>query len=130
MKVVIDCNILVSAARSGGTCGRVIGEALRHHKIILSQPILDEYLEISHRAKHAQYANNMLTIIKEIEQVSMMVAPSNVVFGIRDPDDEVYLATAVAGGAVVVTGNTKDFTKPKYGPVVILTPRMFIDHVK
>ena len=43
MKVVIDCNVLVSAARSGGVCGRVIVEAVRHHEVVLSDPIVDEY---------------------------------------------------------------------------------------
>jgi len=130
MKVVIDCNVVVSAARAGGTCGRVLVEALRHHEIVLSKPILDEYLEIARRPNHAHYSGILHAIIKEIENVATMVEPENVTFGLRDPDDEVYLATAVAGGAVVTTGNTKDFTKPKYGPVDILSPRMFLDHME
>ena len=49
------------------------------------------------------------------------------VYGLRDPDDEVYLATAEAGGAVLITGNTRDFTEPRYGAVEVLTPRAFLD---
>lgn len=130
MKVVIDCNVIVSAARAGGTCGKVIVEAVRTHKIVLSELILDEYREISHRLKQAQYRDVPLAIIDEIERVATSVEPENITFGLGDSDDEIYLATAVAGSAVLITGNTKDFTKPKYGPVEILSPRAFLDQVK
>ncbi len=56
-----------------------------------------------------------------------MVEPADIRFGLRDPDDEVYLATAAAGGAVLVTGNLRDFTEPRYGPVEIWSPRAFLD---
>ena len=130
MKVVIDCNVVVSAARSGGICGKVIVEAVRHHVIVLSDPILDEYLMIARRPKHAHHRNNLLAIIKEIKKVAIMAEPAEAVFGLHDPDDEVYLATAGAGGAVLVTGNTRDFTEPKYGPVEVLSPRAFLDRIK
>ena len=127
MKVVIDCNVVVSAARAGGTCGRVIVEVVRHHEVILSEPILDEYLRIAQRPKHTRYQDVLLAIIKEVETIATVVEPADIVFGIRDPDDEVYLATAVAGDAVLITGNSKDFTKPKYGPVNVFSPRAFLD---
>ncbi len=127
MKVVIDCNIVVSAALADGVCRKVIAKAVRYHEIILSDPIIDEYIAISHRPKHAHYRYHLLNIINQIKNAAIVIEPENVVFGLRDPDDEVYLATAVSGGAVVITGNAKDFTKPKYGPVEILSPRMFLD---
>ena len=43
MRVVFDCNVLVSAARTGGVCGRVIVEAISHHETVLSYAIVDEY---------------------------------------------------------------------------------------
>jgi len=127
MKVVIDCNVVVSAARAGGTCSRVIVKVVRHHEVILSEPILDEYLRIAQRPKHTRYRDVLLAIIKEVETIATVVEPADIIFGIRDPDDEVYLATAVAGDAVLITGNSKDFTKPKYGPVNVFSPRAFLD---
>ena len=59
MKVVIDCNVLVSAARSGGVCGRVIVEAVRRHEVVLSDPIVDEYEMIAGRLSHAPYRDNL-----------------------------------------------------------------------
>ena len=69
----------------------------------------------------------LLAIIAELEQAAVFVEPADVVFGLRDPDDEIYLATATAGGAVLITGNTRDFTEPRYGSVEIFSPRAFVD---
>ena len=129
MRVVIDCNVLVSAARSGGTCARVIIEATRDHEVVLSEPIVDEYEGIAERSAHASYRDDLLAIIWELERVATVVEPADAVFGLRDPDDEIYLATATAGGAVLVTGNSRDFTEPRYGSVVVLSPRTFLDRM-
>ena len=131
MRVVIDCNVVVSAARSGGACAKVIVEAARNHEIVLSDPILDEYLMIARRPKQTHYRENLLAIIKEIKKVAIVVEPAKTVFGLHDPDDEVYLATAIAGRAVaLVTGNTRDFTEPEYRSVEVLSPRAFLDRTK
>ena len=129
MKVVIDCNVLVSAVLSGRNCAEVITEVVRDHEVVLSGPIVAEYKEIAGRPKHASYRDRLLEIIKELERVATLVEPASESFGLRDPDDEIYLATAAAGGAVLITGNSQDFTKPQYGPVVILSPRTFLDRV-
>ena len=40
---------------------------------------------------------------REIGQLAVVVEPANLVFGLRGPEDEFYLANAV-------TGNTRDVT--------------------
>ena len=127
MRVVIDCNVLVSAARSGGTCAKVVTDAIRDHDVVLSEPIVDEYEGIAERSVHAPYRDVLLTIIGELERVATVVEPTEAAFGLRDPDDEIYLTTATAGGAVLITGNSRDFTEPRYGSVVVLSPRAFLD---
>ena len=57
------------------------------------------------------------SLIREIGQFAVIVAPVNPEFGLRDPDDEIYLATATAGNAVLITGNIHDFAEPRYGSV-------------
>ena len=70
MKVVIDCNVLVSAGRTGGVCGAVILEAVRHHQIVLSGPIVDEYKEVAGRHAHAAYRDAIDRIIAGLERVA------------------------------------------------------------
>ncbi len=69
----------------------------------------------------------MESVISEFERLAVFVQPADIVYGLRDPDDEVYLATAEAGGAVLITGNTRDFTETRYGSVEVWSPRGFLN---
>ena len=91
MRVVIDCNVLVSAARTRGVCGDVIAEAVRHHQVVLSDLIVDEYRMVAGRLAHAAYREGLFAAIAELERVAVFVDPADIVFGLRDGDDEVYL---------------------------------------
>lgn len=51
MRIVIDCNVLVSAALTDGVCRLAIAEAIGNHEIFLSEEILDEYREVADRPK-------------------------------------------------------------------------------
>ena len=130
MRVVLDCNVLVSAARSGGVCGAVVIATVRDCDIVLSRPIVDEYRAIAERPAHVRYRDTLLAILAELERVAVFVEPAAVAFGLRDAEDEVYLATAQAGDAVLVTGNTRDFTEPRYGSVKVYSPRAFLDRAE
>lgn len=127
MRVVIDCNVLVSAMRTRGVCGDVVVEAIRHHQLVLSKPIVDEYRTVAARLAHAAYREGLFAVIAEFERVAVFVEPADVVFGLRDRDDEVYLQTATAGGAVLVTGNRRDFVQRRYGSVDVFSPRTFLE---
>ncbi|MCY4607566.1 MAG: PIN domain-containing protein [bacterium] len=129
MKVVLDCNVVVAAARVDGACRKVIDRVVRHHEIILSAAILSEYETVAGRPDQAPHRHTLRLVIGEIERLAVTVEPVDVVFGVRDPDDEVYLATAAAGGTILITGNTRDFTEPRYGPVEIWSPRAFLDRM-
>ena len=130
MRVVLDCNVLVSAARIDGTCREVVDRVVRRHDIVLSEPIVQEYEVVAARRSQAPYREAMEFVIGEIVQLAIFVEPTIVAFGLRDPDDEVYLATALAGEAILVTGNTRDFVETRYGEVEVWTPRNFLDRTK
>ena len=129
MRVVIDCNVVVSAARIDGVCRKVMDRTVRHHEIVLSEPILTEYETVAGRPKHALYRAALRAIIGEVERLAIFVEPETVAFGLRDPDDEIYLATATAVGAALITGNSRDFTEPRYGSVEVFSPRSFLEQV-
>ena len=129
MNVVVDCNVLVSASRVDGVCRKVIGNVVRWHNIVLSDPILAEYEAVAERPKHAPYRDSLRAVIAEFRRVAFFVKPTEVTFGLGDPDDEVYLATAASGAAILITGNSRDFTRPRYGSVKVLSPRVFLDKV-
>lgn len=127
MRIVLDCNVVVSAARVNGACRDVIARAVRQHEIVLSKPILSEYEAVARRPRLARYRETMEFAIRSIARLAIFVEPTAAVFRLRDPDDEVYLATADAGEATLISGNTRDFTRPRYGSVEVWSPRVFLD---
>lgn len=130
MRVVLDCNVLVSAARTRGACAEVVVEAIRRHRVALSGPILSEYNAVAARIAHSAYREGLVGIIAVLERSAFLVEPAAAPFGLRDPDDEVYLQTAVAAEASLVTGNRRDFAESRYGPVAVYSPRAFLDLVR
>lgn len=129
MNVVVDCNVLVSASRVDGVCRKVIDNVVRWHNIVLSTPILAEYEAVAERPKQVPYRDSLRAVISEFRRVAVFVKPAKVAFRLRDPDDEVYLATAASGAAILITGNSRDFTRSRYGSVKVLSPRAFLDKV-
>ena len=127
MRVVLDCNVLISAGLADGICRKVINEVLIYHEIILSAPILLEYTLVADRPRFSSCSNELKSLIWQIERIAVIVEPAKLAFDIRDSDDEVYLATAAVGGAVLITGNTRDFTELRYGSVDIWSPREFLN---
>lgn len=128
MKVVLDCNVLISAARTDGVCRAVITEVVRHHEVVLSTPILDEYRAVAMRSEHARARPTALAVIAELESVALLVEPVDPPQHLPDADDTTYLGTALAADAdVLITGNVRDFPEHASGGVGIMTPRAFLD---
>jgi predicted nucleic acid-binding protein len=51
LKTVIDCNIIISAGITDGSCRKAIREILSNHQNYLSQDILLEYKNVISRSK-------------------------------------------------------------------------------
>jgi putative PIN family toxin of toxin-antitoxin system len=127
VRVVLDCDVVVAAARTDGVCRAVLVDVVRHHQLVLSAPIIEEYRAVGSRPKHKRYHRTMLVITDLLEQVASIVEPAEGSFGLGDPDDEIYLTTAVAAQAeVLITGNVRHFPAPRYGSIAILQPADFL----
>jgi putative PIN family toxin of toxin-antitoxin system len=130
VRVVLDCNVVIAAGMTEGACRKVVSEAVRHHAVLLSDEILGEYRSVAARVKFEHRREVLDAIIATIAEVATQVDPSNTPFRLADPDDEVYLGTAVAGGAeALVTGNTRHFPEKVYGTIAVLSPREFLERV-
>jgi putative PIN family toxin of toxin-antitoxin system len=127
MRIVLDCNVVIAAARTDGLCRRAVLAAIRWCEVVVSAEILAEYREVAGRPKHAESAAVAEVLIDEIEQIAILVAPAGVQT-LPDPDDGVYLAAAVEGQAgVLVTGNRRHFPAELCGEVEVLEPRAFLE---
>jgi putative PIN family toxin of toxin-antitoxin system len=127
MKVVLDCNVLVSAAISRSTCRQLLDETARFHMLVYSRETLQEFLAVMQYTHLKPYYPRAKKIIKLVLRLGVEVRPAATPIQLPDTDDAVYLQTALAANAdVLVTGNRKDFPFDEYEGIRILTPREFL----
>lgn len=127
MKVIIDCNVLIAAGISNGTCRKVVEAVVQDHTWYVSEPILEEFLDVIRRPHLNKYPHRFEKLYRTLLQVSICIQPDSTPIELPDPDDEVYLRTAVAANAdALITGNQRDFPFPDYRGIRILSPREFL----
>jgi predicted nucleic acid-binding protein len=73
MRVVLDCNVVIAAARTDGVCRSVLLQVVRAHELVVSPPILEEYRSVGARPKHRLYHRTMAPITDLVERVAMLV---------------------------------------------------------
>lgn len=127
MKVVIDCNILISAGLTAGTCRAVTQTALAHCQIVMSPDILAEYQDVISRPKFARVRDKLEGFMLDMARVAEFVYPEPATYPLPDPKDVPYLLAALASGAkYLVTGNGGDFPADVCVGVDIVTPAAFL----
>jgi putative PIN family toxin of toxin-antitoxin system len=125
MRVVLDCNVVIAAARTDGVCRAVVLDVIRHHELVLSEPILQEYRSVGARPRHRAHRAVIQAIADLLDVVALVVEPLAERFEVADADDEMYVATAIAGDAhALITGNVRHFAG-RYGTLEVITPRQF-----
>ncbi|MBF0318696.1 MAG: putative toxin-antitoxin system toxin component, PIN family [Nitrospirae bacterium] len=129
MRVILDCNVLISAGLNAGTCRDLIDEVILKHQLFLSHSIIAEYERVIKRFELNPMATKIFgETVPAILEVATIVEPLESYFKLTDHDDEIYLATALSAKAdVIITGNKKHFPFDEYKGVKILSPREFLD---
>ena len=128
MKVVLDCNVLIAAGITNGTCRHVVEVVVREHEWYVSEPTVHEFLAVSQRAPLRRYRLRFEAIYQVLSTTAISVQPDPTPISLPDPDDVVYLQTAVAAQAdVLVTGNQRDFPFGQHKGVRIYTPQEFLN---
>ncbi|MBF0564052.1 MAG: putative toxin-antitoxin system toxin component, PIN family [Nitrospirae bacterium] len=128
MKVILHCNIIISAGLNPGTCRDLIDQVVAIHHIFLSQGIIQEYYEVISRAKFKpENVTKCKLILSDILEVATIIEPAQGSFNLLDPKDEIYLATALAAKAdALITGDHKHFPLSQYEGILILSPGEFL----
>ncbi len=120
---VIDTNVLVSAAlTAGGTCDQILRAAIAGRiRLAWNAPMLAEYRAVLLRPKFGFSKPVVASLLAAFDPADQV--PVGPTATLPDPDDEVFLAAALATpDQILVTGNTAHFPAKICHPVRVLTP--------
>ncbi len=132
MRVVLDTNVLVSGVLPPmGPPGHLLDLVLVGALTLITEPrILSEYCEVLTRPRLRLDQEQVDRLLETLEDISLPVVGLPWPCPLPDPDDEIFLATAAAGQAVLVTGNIADYPTDKRQNVTVWTPRQCLEHLR
>jgi len=113
LRIVLDTVVFVRALITPQSrSGRLLSEYVDRYKIIVSKPTAQELLEVIQRPeltrKYRSLAKislrQVIDLLAKAEAVDIGVAPRIV----RDPKDDIFIATALAGQADYLISEDKD----------------------
>jgi len=124
VKVYLDTNVLVSAVATRGLCADILHAVLAEHELVVGEAALSELRRVLRRKIRltADIVTEMEAFLRQQAFVVMAAPPLTI--NIRDRDDLLILAEAVAGKAdVLVTGDRDLLDIATRAPLPIVTPR-------
>lgn len=126
MRLLLDTNVLIAALVARGTCSDLLEHCVRQHTIISSQPLLDELRDVLSR-KFRQHPSDVRSAVRLFSETFVLVEPSPLEAPTcRHHDDDVVLATALAGECVAIVSGDQDLLvlDPFHG-IRVLAPSAF-----
>ncbi|MDA8363694.1 MAG: putative toxin-antitoxin system toxin component, PIN family [Gammaproteobacteria bacterium] len=126
MRVLLDSNVLIAAFIARGTCNELLEHCARNHMLISFKPLLQE-LEEKLAGKLGFTHQEAHEVVSLLRSKMDLVEPASLDEPIcRDPDDDIVLATALAGGCdCIVTGDKDLLVLEKIRQIPILAPPDF-----
>ena len=127
MRVVFDTNVLYAAFVAKGFCEELLDEAAGACELIWSDTLREEFESILSRRHEIGTATRVA--LAAYVDLCEFVEPKPLSERIcRDADDDVVLATALAGKAdVIVTGDNDLLVLREFRGTRILSPRKFLE---
>jgi putative PIN family toxin of toxin-antitoxin system len=127
VRVVLDTNVFIAAVVSDGLCRDLVRVRVLAHTIVTSEPLLRE-LRSTSRNRFAVDPDE-LPLLRQLHEEAGIVRPVRLDERVcRDKDDDVVLATALAGKAdVIVTGDDDLLVLKNFRGIEILSPRQFLE---
>lgn len=135
MRIVLDTNVIVSRFLSpAGTPAKVLDlwKKKGYFDVVVSEEILQEYaraLTYSHiQARHQIPSREIETYIHTFSDIAILVVPTERITIVKDdPDDNTFIACALAGNAEYIISGDRDLLRVRaYNGVRILTPAAFL----
>lgn len=130
MRIVLDTNVLVSGLLSpyGAPAEMIRMVSSGELELCYDARILSEYRTVLLRPKFPFESFQVQVLLEQIEFEGYAVATKPLKQKLPNPDDEVFLAVALAGSAkYLVTGNLKHYPREKRQGVSVVLPKEFLE---
>lgn len=130
-RIVIDTNVLISAALGKSYPYKIVYELIFEEKVLTfaSDPILKEFKAVIEYPKFKKYPDftfNTRNIINGLIRFSILVQPNIFVDIIKDKSDNKFLDAALSSRAdFLITGNSRDFTFLRFENTEIISPEKY-----
>ena len=130
MKVVIDTNVLISGVFFGGMPSRVL-EAWRDGKIdlVVSPDIVEEYRRVGEELAARFTGVSLAPLLALLVMTAEIIEPPGLPEQIsKDPDDDKFIACALAGDCQFIISGDKDLLEVSgYQGVEVVAHREFLE---
>jgi putative PIN family toxin of toxin-antitoxin system len=131
MRVFLDTNVFVAAVATRGLCADVVRDVLGHHDLIASTDLVGEIGKVLREKLGVPegIVSDALDLVGE--SVPLAEPAGETDLPVRDPNDRVLVAAALAGGATLfVTGDRELLALIRIGPMEFVTPRMYWERLR
>lgn len=131
-RAVLDTNVLISAVLGPAGPPRKVIDAVRREngELIFSDETFNELQTRIWRPKFDSYVSreSRAIYLAQLKTVSAWVSIAGAKMGCRDPDDDMFLETALIGDAdCLVTGDGDLLEMTPHRGIPILTPATFLE---
>jgi uncharacterized protein len=130
MRVILDTNVFVSGVFFSGPPYEIL-DAWRHGKftLVVSPEILNEYDRVGRELASEFPAVDLVPVLELLALEGEFVkVPPLVERVCSDPDDDKFLACAIASGTRTISSGDKALRKTTgYAGIEVLSPREFVD---
>lgn len=132
MRVVLDTNVVVSGVFFGGVPRRILSAwSAGRFALVLSPAVLEEYRRVGHELgrRHPDLVATFEPILTLMAMNALIVdAPPLDASVSDDPDDDMFLAAALASQTPVIVSGDRDLLRVSgWRAIEVLTPRQFFD---
>jgi uncharacterized protein len=132
VRVVLDAVVLVRGLiNPSGRWGQLVFAQAGSYEWVVSPAIVDEYLDVLRRPelirKYREVPSRNLPWVLAQIATAKMVEPDETPSVCRDPEDDKFLAAALAGGATYIVSEDRDLLDlGSYEGVTILSAAAFL----
>ena len=134
-KIILDTNVIISSLIQKNFPYLIVDYCIDGNAIIcVSNPIIQEYLEVLSRPKFSKFTDfkaNADFLIARLSEISEIYEPKEKLKIIKDePDNRLLELADISKADFIITGNTNDFTMKIYNKTRIVSPKEYWEELK